>query len=390
MLELDYKGVKRKLEEETALPDRFTNAGEGAGGGGEGGGSEMEEQCRSILNTSMCKLKNFQRSIEPSLLRSVLICNTLRYLEREMQSRGMAPLAMSTVASFTPGAGEDDTLDLVPPPNYDKVVAAATGSPRPTPTPAPSQHTLVNLDTQQVVVAMVGTNQLPVFCDAPPTQVGRYGVDGGAPYGSAGAMAQCLPSQAFSEAASSSLAGLDADALRLLGDGDADSAFPASALVSYEHNYCQLTGSSGGAATAGDSNGGHHRGDPLPSSSSSSSSSSSGSDSDDSSDEGGSRPPETAAAVGGTLPITADFFGDVDLSLYDFDLFCPMITAAAAPAALKLAAEEFVCSFPATSVSATVAAAGGDNRTSNAAAACGRNELLSEELDHIMKVLIGS
>ncbi|KAL3286128.1 hypothetical protein HHI36_000641 [Cryptolaemus montrouzieri] len=40
----------------------------------------------AVLNLSMCKLARYRQCSDPSLRRSVLICNTLRRLEREMES----------------------------------------------------------------------------------------------------------------------------------------------------------------------------------------------------------------------------------------------------------------------------------------------------------------
>ena len=42
----------------------------------------------TVLNISMCKLGRYRQFTDPSLYRSVLICNTLRYIEREMEQEG--------------------------------------------------------------------------------------------------------------------------------------------------------------------------------------------------------------------------------------------------------------------------------------------------------------
>ncbi|XP_049960693.1 protein enabled homolog [Schistocerca serialis cubense] len=42
----------------------------------------------AVLNISMCKLGRYRQFPDPSLRRSVLICNTLRYIEREMEQEG--------------------------------------------------------------------------------------------------------------------------------------------------------------------------------------------------------------------------------------------------------------------------------------------------------------
>lgn len=42
----------------------------------------------AVLNISMCKLGRYRQFSDPSLHRSVLICNTLRLIEREMETEG--------------------------------------------------------------------------------------------------------------------------------------------------------------------------------------------------------------------------------------------------------------------------------------------------------------
>lgn len=42
----------------------------------------------AVLNLSMCKLARYRQCSDPSLRRSVLICNTLRHIEREMENEG--------------------------------------------------------------------------------------------------------------------------------------------------------------------------------------------------------------------------------------------------------------------------------------------------------------
>ncbi|XP_034944208.1 uncharacterized protein tara [Chelonus insularis] len=50
----------------------------------------------AVLNISMCKLARYRQFPDPSLYRSVLICNTLRHLEREME-RDRSPPPMEPV-----------------------------------------------------------------------------------------------------------------------------------------------------------------------------------------------------------------------------------------------------------------------------------------------------
>lgn len=60
----------------------------------------------AVLNISMCKLGRYRQFSDPSLHRSVLICNTLRLIEREMEQEGCLlnsmPLSSPTSAPCTP------------------------------------------------------------------------------------------------------------------------------------------------------------------------------------------------------------------------------------------------------------------------------------------------
>lgn len=56
----------------------------------------------AVFNLSMCKLGRYRQFTDPSLLRSVLICNTLRYIEREMEHEGCFYGGLSGHATCTP------------------------------------------------------------------------------------------------------------------------------------------------------------------------------------------------------------------------------------------------------------------------------------------------
>ncbi|KAJ1528386.1 hypothetical protein ONE63_006801 [Megalurothrips usitatus] len=55
---------------------------------GPGPASCYRQRRLAVLNMSMCKLGRYRQFSDPSLRRSVLICNTLRLLEREMEQDG--------------------------------------------------------------------------------------------------------------------------------------------------------------------------------------------------------------------------------------------------------------------------------------------------------------
>lgn len=56
----------------------------------------------AVLNLSMCKLARYRQCSDPSLRRSVLICNTLRRLEREMESEPPEPSYPASLPPLSP------------------------------------------------------------------------------------------------------------------------------------------------------------------------------------------------------------------------------------------------------------------------------------------------
>lgn len=79
---------------------------------------EMElegNQRQSVLNISMCKLQNpTGKKVEPSLLKSVLILNTLKHIETELRKEGISSeLPPSASLSFHNNS-ENFTMDVLP------------------------------------------------------------------------------------------------------------------------------------------------------------------------------------------------------------------------------------------------------------------------------------
>ncbi|XP_022333025.1 cell division cycle-associated protein 4-like [Crassostrea virginica] len=72
-------------------------------------------QRQSVLNISMCKLQNpSARKVEPSLLKSVLILNTLKHIETELRKEGISSeLPPSATLTFHNDA-ENFTMDVLP------------------------------------------------------------------------------------------------------------------------------------------------------------------------------------------------------------------------------------------------------------------------------------
>uniref|UniRef100_A0A8C2I5M9 Zgc:113340 n=1 Tax=Cyprinus carpio TaxID=7962 RepID=A0A8C2I5M9_CYPCA len=89
------KGQKRKLRRED-----------------EGGGSARESQLQSVLDISMDKFHRDQALVEPCLLRSVLINNTLRQVQSEVRAQVESLSAAKIPAKLKP---EPDFTQLSPP-----------------------------------------------------------------------------------------------------------------------------------------------------------------------------------------------------------------------------------------------------------------------------------
>ena len=102
------------------------------------------QQRLSVLNMSMVKLNRFSRFPEPSLHRSVLICNTLKHIEREMESEGLSMAALLTHP--TPQAPTPPTLPetstpstpSLPPSSFDPSFTPPEPMETPTTTPPSS------------------------------------------------------------------------------------------------------------------------------------------------------------------------------------------------------------------------------------------------------------
>ena len=94
-------------------------------------------QRHQIFNISMCKLNRFRQTPDPSLHRSVLICNTLRTLERELEREGIKINFGPNGVSFIPPIVNTQNMTLDPPPS----VALSSSSSSSQSTPAPTSST---------------------------------------------------------------------------------------------------------------------------------------------------------------------------------------------------------------------------------------------------------
>lgn len=92
-------------EEDSSSSSSCSSASSTTGGGssGEDARSSYSRRQHVVFNMSICKLARFRQAPDPSLLRSVLVCNTLRALERDMRPpRGPEPATLPTAAAASP------------------------------------------------------------------------------------------------------------------------------------------------------------------------------------------------------------------------------------------------------------------------------------------------
>lgn len=100
------------------------------------------QQRLSVLNLSMLKLNRFRQFPDPSLHRSVLICNTLRHIERELEAEGVSVASLlahsHTHAAHPHLQGASSTPGT--PPCPEPIPSSPPSSPTPTEGPLPPMH----------------------------------------------------------------------------------------------------------------------------------------------------------------------------------------------------------------------------------------------------------
>jgi hypothetical protein len=107
--------------------------------------SSYRQQRLAVLNISMCKLSRFRQFPDPSLHRSVLICNTLRRIEREMEHDSQFFCSEPPPSASTPTINYPSVPNYpaTPPPqdlaHYEHSLRdLASTAPRATPFPSPA------------------------------------------------------------------------------------------------------------------------------------------------------------------------------------------------------------------------------------------------------------
>lgn len=101
------------------------------------------QQRLSVLNVSMYKLNRFRQFPDPSLHRSVLICNTLRHIERELEAEGVsvASLLAHSHAHATHPHLQGASPNPGTPPCPEPMPSSPPSSPAPSEGPLPPMHT---------------------------------------------------------------------------------------------------------------------------------------------------------------------------------------------------------------------------------------------------------
>ncbi|XP_042207604.1 mucin-5AC-like isoform X1 [Homarus americanus] len=99
------------------------------------------QQRLSVLNVSMYKLNRFRQFPDPSLHRSVLICNTLRHIERELEAEGVSVASILAHSHAAHSHLQGATPNPGTPPCPEPMPSSPPSSPPPSEGPLPPMHT---------------------------------------------------------------------------------------------------------------------------------------------------------------------------------------------------------------------------------------------------------
>lgn len=385
------RGKKRKYEEENETCGRQDgNAGDSANSSAVNVGPDVGHRVyvvhrQSVFNISMCKLHRYRQIPDPCLRKSVLICNTLRTIECEMVSEGMELDVAGGASSFLPAirAADDVILDPLPSPSslaLTPAVVAADSLQQPySMSPleprlgcavtyddgsgvAGYEKSLTDLDcaggraTPRLAPAPVSANdrtadmrRLPSFwneCDDRALSNSCGGSHGGNSGG--GGIGTCISWSSVLDFSSQS----DVDAVH--------NGLPEDAWNSEANDCGGCGGESGGNGAA----------------------------------SSGPNTSPSASSDSGISTASDEIFGDIDLSLYDFDLLplSPPSTRVAPPSAEELlhtfADERSRPPMASTRSTTTMASLQRPSGVSSASGHCGTPDYEDDD-DHVMHVTVG-
>ena len=314
-------------------------------------------QRQSMLDISMVKLQNSPTRKEPSLRRSVLIFNTLRRIETELQQEGIK-LHPNAKASLLPSieSGDDVTLDSIPsvenkpshchqgaPPVLNGVAAISAA--------ALNSRTCGD-SSMEISVTVTGGESLGY-----PGAVSPVSTDDASTSAST-STPLCMSGDMFCTAESKCL-------LDSLLSSDRLTVSSFTSMFEYDatnHSTSTTTNSSGSCGShmpSSYSNGGYI-----------------GATGSMTVANGAT---QNSVAFSSTGKTDVDIFADLDMSLFDHDFFAPL---ASNMKLTQLNAEELVQTLP---TSDTFIGSGTTTSSCNY-----KNDLLGDDLDHIMQVLVGN
>jgi hypothetical protein len=334
-------GVKRKYDEVE-------------GGGGNSQACPAPDERQSILNISMCKLRTSPtRRVEPSLRRSVLIFNTLRHIEVKLRQEGVKlnPAAKSEL--WQQSDNSLDTLDSPPgaelPTNGNPPCPGLTSGAE----HAADFHQIYSCRDNVMEIGCHGNtnNMADLSSQNMDTSDGSPTSDSYNSKLTTTAADLLLNSEKLTISSFASL--LDLDRNNVTSPPPSSHAFATVTSSNHDHMYTSSQVYTSSAVTS------------LTSSLASASLS--------------FTTLTPALFTSSQLP-SHDIFGDIDLSMYDFDLL-----SASFPPSMKLSplsAEELMHSFPVEPL--------GTLGSKASSTPCFKNELLAgDDFDHIMQVLVG-
>lgn len=320
-------GIKRKLDESSLFDKSY------------------HDQRQSILNISMCKLKTFpKRRVEPSLLHSVLIFNTLRCIEHELREEGVSVNPAATPA-FLPSIPSQDTVNSDPLPGADA-----------------SSHNLEQHNTKLEWKGAQSVSNRTQICrtvSVTPIPMDTSSLDTASPISTRINQVQVPPSVSPKEQSSNVTKPAEVDINSNLSSCESmnTTLTEFSKLLAASQWTMNSNGNSGnGVATS-------INGFTASAMSTAASNFST-----------------TASNFFSSNSSRLDYFfsdSDLDLSVYDFDLFSPISTNMRLT---PLSAEELLHTFPSPTDPLVP--------FTNAGGSC-KNDVHCDDLDHIMQVLVG-
>ncbi|KAI0234663.1 hypothetical protein LSAT2_015004 [Lamellibrachia satsuma] len=313
-------------------------------------------QRQSMLDISMVKLQNSPTRKEPSLRRSVLIFNTLRRIETELQEEGIQ-LHPNAKASLLPSieTGDDVTLDSIPGVDSKTIPQGATPPLNGGATCGVIGGASLNAQPQRTCESSMEISVTVTGGDSSnyPSPVSPMSADASSSMSSS----LCMTGDMFCTAESKCL-------LDSLLSSERLTVSSFTSMFEYDMTNHSATTNSNSSCSS----------HITPSSYSNS-----GYIGTNGATTVANGASQNSTAFSGTGKSDVDIFADLDMSLFDHDLFAPLSSNMKLT---QLNAEELVQTLPTseTFISSSTTTSGCNYK----------NDLLGDDLDHIMQVLVGN